>query len=86
MLQKFAGSVEQGFYGFSYQIGGVCFLFTSAMTPLIIREFSIAFEKHKIQEVARLFNGQLSGSVFIASDKTKLYRDISVFSMLVLFF
>ncbi len=55
MLQKFAGSVEQGFYGLSYQIGAVCFLFTSAMTPLIIREFSIAFGEKDLREMARLF-------------------------------
>jgi len=55
LLQKFAGSVQQGFFGLSYQIGAVCFLFTSAMTPLIIREFSIAFSKNDLGEMARLF-------------------------------
>ena len=55
MLQKFGGSMEQGFYGLSYQIGAVCFLFTSAMTPLITREFAIAFEKNDLKEMARLF-------------------------------
>jgi O-antigen/teichoic acid export membrane protein len=55
MLQKFAGSVEQGFYGLSYQIGAVCFLFTSAMTPLITREFAIAFGEKDLREMARLF-------------------------------
>lgn len=55
LLQKFAGSVQQGFFGLSYQIGAVCFLFTSAMTPLIMREFSIAFSKNDLREMARLF-------------------------------
>jgi len=55
LLQKFAGSVQQGFFGLSYQIGAVCFLFTSAMTPLIFREFSIAFNKNDLTEIARLF-------------------------------
>jgi O-antigen/teichoic acid export membrane protein len=55
MLQRFAGSVEQGFYGLSYQIGAVCFLFTSAMTPLITREFAIAFGEKDLREMARLF-------------------------------
>lgn len=55
MLQKFSGSVEQGFYGLSYQIGAVCFLFTSAMTPLITREFAIAFGEKDLREMARLF-------------------------------
>jgi len=55
MLQKFGGSVEQAFYGLSYQIGAVCFLFTSAMTPLITREFAIAFGEKDLREMARLF-------------------------------
>lgn len=55
MLQRFSGSVQQGFYGLSYQIGAVCFLFSSAMTPLITREFSIAFAKNDLIEMARLF-------------------------------
>ena len=55
MLQKFSGSVEQGFYGLSVQIGIVCFLFTSAMTPLVLREFSIAYVGNDLREMARLF-------------------------------
>lgn len=55
LLQHFSGSMEQGFYGLSYQIGAICFLFTSAMTPLITRDFSIAYEKNDLQEMARLF-------------------------------
>ncbi len=55
LLQMFSGSVEQGFYGLSYRIGAICFLFTSAMTPLIMREFAIAFDKKDIQEMSRLF-------------------------------
>ena len=130
MLQYFSGSVEQGFYGLSFKIGSVCFMFTSAMTPLIMREFSIAFDKNDIPEMARLFRryiptlyaiaayfacfvaveaskvtyifggekfqyatmavmimafypihqtyGQLSSSVFYATGRTKLYRNIGV--------
>lgn len=55
LLQVFSGSVQQGFYGLSYQIGAVCFLFTSAMTPLITREFSIAFAKQDLTQMAYLF-------------------------------
>lgn len=55
LLQVFSGSVQQGFYGLSYQIGAVCFLFTSAMTPLITREFSIAYAKLDLKQMAYLF-------------------------------
>lgn len=55
LLQKFAGSVEQGFYGLAYKIASVCFLFASAMTPLITREFSIAFGKKDVGKMRQLF-------------------------------
>jgi len=55
LLQLYGGSVQQGFYGLSYQIGGTCFLFTSAMTPLITREFSVAHNKEDLVQMARLF-------------------------------
>lgn len=55
MLQKFGGSVEQGFFGLSYKISVLCFLATGSMTMLITREFSIAFEKKDIKGMAKLF-------------------------------
>lgn len=55
ILQYFAGSVQQGFFGLSYQIGALCFLFTSAMVPLFTREFSIAFGKSNWSDMERLF-------------------------------
>lgn len=55
LLQIFSGSIEQGFYGLSYQIGALCFLFTSAMTPLLMREFSIAHGENDLPKMATLF-------------------------------
>lgn len=55
LLQKFGGAVEQGFYGLSYQIGYICFLFTSAMTPLILREFSIVFHENNLIKMKEIF-------------------------------
>jgi O-antigen/teichoic acid export membrane protein len=55
LLQVFGGSVEQAFYGLALQIGAGCFLFTSAMTPLLTREFSIAFGKQDLGQMAYLF-------------------------------
>ena len=55
LLQYFAGSIQQGFFGLGFKIGTICFLFTSAMTPLIHREYAIAFEKNDLKEIARLF-------------------------------
>lgn len=55
LLQVFGGGVQQGFYGLSYQIGAVCFLLTSSIVSLIIREFSIAYTKNDLTQMARLF-------------------------------
>lgn len=55
LLQFFGGSIQQGFYGLSYQIGAICFLFTSAMTPLLTREFSLAFSDRDLTRMAALF-------------------------------
>lgn len=55
LLQYFSGSVEQGFFGLSYLIGSACFVFTSAMTPLIWREFSIAYGKKDFDHMSHLF-------------------------------
>lgn len=55
MLQKFSGSAEQGFYGLAYNVGRLAFLFTSAMQPLLMREFSIAAGERDKQRLAHLF-------------------------------
>ena len=55
ILQLFGGSVKQGFFSFSYQVGAICFLAAAAMTSLITREFSIAHSKKNIKEMAELF-------------------------------
>lgn len=42
LLQTAQGSVEQGYFTLSQKTGVACFLFVSAMTPLLMREFSMA--------------------------------------------
>jgi len=133
LLQKIGGSVETGYYGLAYSFGAMCFLFTSAMTPIIMREFSKYYEEKNFDELKRLYSryvpmlfsiaayfgifisfqsknvlaiftnekfsdaylvvsimafyplhqtfGQLSGSLLYASNKTKLVRNISFFTM-----
>jgi O-antigen/teichoic acid export membrane protein len=55
LLQYFGGSIEQGFFGLSFQIGALCIAFTTAMTPLLLREFSIAHENQDLARMSRLF-------------------------------
>ena len=55
LLQVYGGSIEQGFYSLSFQIGAICFLFTGAMTPLFMRELAIAHEKKDLPRMGSLF-------------------------------
>ncbi len=55
LLQNFSGSSEQGYYGLSYNIGQICFLFTGALTPLLMRELSIAHHKKDLKHMSYLF-------------------------------
>ncbi|SFV75420.1 Membrane protein involved in the export of O-antigen, teichoic acid lipoteichoic acids [hydrothermal vent metagenome] len=132
MLQKYGGSIQTGFYGLAYSLAAICFLFTSAMTPIITREFSKAYGENNLKKMGELFlryipmlysisayfgvfiamqsenvlaiftdakffeaksvlvimalypihqtYGQLSGSIFYATENTKLYRNIAFFT------
>ena len=55
LLQVFGGGVQQGYYGLSYQIGAVCSLFISSIVSLIMREYSIAYTKKDLTQMAHLF-------------------------------
>ncbi len=54
LLQWFDGSVEQGFFALSQKVSMACFLFVSAMTPLVMRELSIAWGNNDREAMGRL--------------------------------
>lgn len=54
-LQVFAGSEQQGFYGFAYLVGAVFVIFANSMQPLIAREFAINFIKKDFKQMALAF-------------------------------
>lgn len=54
LLQWFDGSSQQGFYALSQKVSMACFLFVSAMTPLLMREFSIAWGRKDTQAIGSL--------------------------------
>lgn len=55
LLQHYSGSEEQGFYSFALRVAGISFVFTTAMTQLIMREYSIAHDKGDFTQLQRLF-------------------------------
>jgi O-antigen/teichoic acid export membrane protein len=56
LLQWFDGSAEQGFFALSQKVSIACFLFVSAMTPLIMRELSIAWGQKNKAAMGRLLD------------------------------
>ncbi|MDR1856182.1 MAG: lipopolysaccharide biosynthesis protein [Desulfovibrio sp.] len=56
LLQWFDGSVEQGFFALSQKVSMACFLFVSAMTPLVMRELSIAWGDKDLDAMGRLLS------------------------------
>ena len=56
LLQWFNGSSEQGYFALSQKVSMACFLFVSAMTPLIMRELSIAWGSRDTDTMGRLIN------------------------------
>jgi O-antigen/teichoic acid export membrane protein len=55
LLQKYGGSTQTAFYGLAYSIAGMSFLFTSAMTPIITREFSKYYEQKDLEHMKRIY-------------------------------
>lgn len=133
-LQVIGGSTQQGYYALSERLGMIIFIFTSAMTPLIMREFAFAYEERDMARLSGLFErikififiaavagcfmsvqseaivtlfagdkysdaiipvaimalypihqtfGQLSGSLLIATGRTRLYANLAVAMMIV---
>ena len=134
LLDRYSGADEQGFFSLSFRIAGVSLLFTTAMTQLIMREYSRHHEQDNFEQMRKLFiryvpmlftiavyfsafislqadtvisilggkdysaagpammimalypahqtYGQMNGAILMATEKTKLYRNIGVFSML----
>lgn len=135
LLQKYAGSTQQGYFGLALRVGIIAHFFAGTLTPLITREFSISWSKNDLQRIADLFKkfipmmysisailsvfffsqayrityliggneyinagsavmllmlrpmhqtyGQLSGSLFFATDNTKTFRNIGIFNRLL---
>jgi len=55
LLQYVSGLEEMGFYGASFQIGAIGFMITSAMIPIINREFAYCQENNDSRQIRSLF-------------------------------
>ncbi len=59
LLQKFGGSIQQGYFTLSFKIGAIISLFTVSLTPLLMREFSVSFGKKDIKSIRAMFRKYL---------------------------
>lgn len=65
-LQMIGGSAQQGFFGLSDRLGQIAFVFTSAITPLLTREFALAHEEQNRERLVSLFE-RIRVFLFIAT-------------------
>ncbi len=55
LLQIYGGSMQQGYFGISNQISAFIIIFSSALSPLLLREFSLAMGNNDMQKIADQF-------------------------------
>lgn len=67
LLQYFDGSAQQGFYALSQKVSMACFLFVSAMTPLLMREFSVAWGRGDVLAMGCLLKRFAPGLYVLAA-------------------
>ena len=71
LLQRYGGSIEQGYFGLANKVGALCFIFTAAMTSLIMREMAISYYDNNYNRMKYLFRRYVpllySVSAFLAS-------------------
>jgi O-antigen/teichoic acid export membrane protein len=56
LLQLFEGSVEQGYFSLGQKVGLACFLFVTALIPLLLRELAVAHGNNDLREMGRLLD------------------------------
>jgi O-antigen/teichoic acid export membrane protein len=59
LLQYYSGSIEQGYYSFSYYLNNLSLIFISAMFPLFTRELSIKAKNNDILGMSVIFRKYL---------------------------
>ena len=56
LLQYFSGSIEQAYIGLALKIGSFIFIFSSAMIPILMREFAKSFSENNEERINHLFS------------------------------
>lgn len=67
LLQYFGGSAEQGFYSLSLKVSSLCFLFTSSVSGLFMRELAVSHGRDDKIGMRRLFERFVPLFYFVAA-------------------
>ncbi len=74
ILQQYGGSIQQAYFGLASKIGSFVLLFTTALMPLLMREFSKLFGKNDMPGLSRLYVLSFKGLYIIS-----MYISVLVF-------
>jgi O-antigen/teichoic acid export membrane protein len=66
ILQQYGGSIEQAYFGLASKIGSFILIFTTALMPLLMREFSKLFGKSDFAALSRLYVLSFKGLYIIS--------------------
>lgn len=67
LLLHSGGEAEQGYYAVGLQIGAICFIFTSALTQLLVGEYTRAVAQGDRERLRTLFRKSVGGLFVVAS-------------------
>jgi len=67
LLQVFGGATAQGYYSLGFNLGAICVVLTSSLTPLLMREYAIAHEKKDKDRLKHLFSKYLPLFFFVTA-------------------
>ena len=67
MLQRFKGSVEQGLFSLALNIGLAFNILINALHPLVMREFSLAFEQENMERARNIFTKLITTSYTVSA-------------------
>ena len=74
ILQKYGGSIQQGYYAFAFNISNISMIAVSSIFILFTRELSVSFGKKDIRSIGKLFDAYVpSLYLFVAYFSCFLY-------------
>jgi O-antigen/teichoic acid export membrane protein len=67
VLQKVGGSIEQGLFSLSFNIGLAFHVFINALQPLVMREFAVAFAEGDMNRARDIFKTLIPASYILSA-------------------